>query len=87
MSVFQECLAEIFDAGPEWSELRDWLPKAEARANGRTTQQTNAALAVITLSGASLAARPKLRQQLLILVPHFDAKGREDDSRCIAAAR
>jgi hypothetical protein len=88
VNPFTECLIEIASAGDEWHELREWLSARADRfeSSPRFSQFTNAARAVIATCGASLAARPKLRQQLLILVSQFDAMEREENDReCFAA--
>ena len=89
MNPFTECLQEIADASDEWAGLRQWLTQQSARfdAKPRHTQFTNAARAAMALSGPSLIGRGDLRRQLTILISHTQFQERENDSRCIAAAR
>jgi hypothetical protein len=70
-NFFRQCLTELIDAGDEWDELKKWLSTQADRYDEtpKFSQHTNAARACIAIGGSSLPAKPKLRQQLLSLIP------------------
>jgi hypothetical protein len=75
VNPFTACWNELIDAGDEWNELKKWLADQSDRYDQtpKFTQHTNAARECIAIGGSSLPAKPRLRQQLLALIPHFNA--------------